>query len=129
MKCLIDTHVLLWSIGNSTNLSKKAREWVSQHDVYTSAASWWEISIKYSIGKLKLGNKTPDDLWAASQAMNFASLPIQARETNSFYKLELLTKDPFDRILVWQAIKNDLPLVSKDRRLAGYERYGLQLIW
>lgn len=129
MKCLIDTHVLLWAIGNSANLSTKSKEILSTATVYVSAVSWWEISIKYAIGKLKLGNKTPHDLWQASEHLQFGTLPIQGSEAYTAHQLDLLTRDPFDRMLVWQAIQNNLVLISKDSRLKYYEKNGLQLIW
>jgi len=129
MKCLIDTHVLLWAIGKPSNLSENAKAALTNKDVFTSVASWWEISIKYSIGKLKLDNGTPEDLWRAAQGLKFIPLPINGEEASSFYKLDLENRDPFDRMLVWQAIKNNLPLVSKDGRLTNYTKNGLQLIW
>jgi PIN domain nuclease of toxin-antitoxin system len=129
MKYLIDTHVLLWTIGKSSSLSVKAKEALRESNIYVSATSWWEISIKYSSGKLKLENGTPEDLWKATIGMQFIMLPITGIEASSFYKLDITNKDPFDRMLVWQAIKNDLPLISKDGRLQSYEKFGLQLIW
>ena len=100
-----------------------------KNTIYVSSASWWEISIKYSLGKLKLENATPEDLWRAALDMEFITLPISGLESNSFYKLELTNKDPFDRMLIWQSIKNNLPIVSKDNRFQAYEKFGLQLIW
>jgi PIN domain nuclease of toxin-antitoxin system len=100
MSYLIDTHVLLWVIGDSQKLSTKVKDILVKEIVYVSAASWWEMSIKYTLGKLKLGNKTPEDFMLASQSMEFKELPLTETEASTFYKLELLTKDPFDRILV-----------------------------
>lgn len=129
MKFLIDTHVLLWSIGDSTNLSERTKDILRTATIYVSAATWWEISIKYAIGKLNLGDKTPEDLWKASELLQFTILPILGTEAYTSYKLDLTNRDPFDRMLVWQAIKNDLVLISKDGHLKQYEKNGLQLIW
>jgi PIN domain nuclease of toxin-antitoxin system len=129
MKYLIDSHVLLWSLGAPGKLSIKSRELLIQSHIYVSTVSWWEISIKYSLGKLVLENGKPENLWKAALALNYRLLPVSGEEATSFYKLELLHKDPFDRMIVWQAIKNNSPLVSKDARLASYEKSGLQLIW
>ncbi len=129
MKCLIDTHVLVWSLGKTTSLSTKAREILENAHVLVSVVSWWELSIKFGLGKLELGAGTPEDLWKTTQEMDYASLPLSLTEVCSFHRLAKLHKDPFDRMLVWQAIKNDLPLLSRDNRLSPYTSYGLQLIW
>ena len=129
MKCLIDTHVLLWSMGKPENLSKRAREILIESTVFVSISSWWEVSLKFAIGKLELGNGTPEDLWKAAEKMNYELLPLSGQDASSFYRLAKLHKDPFDRMIVWQAIRNNLPLLSKDNRLSAYEEYGLQLLW
>lgn len=129
MSYLVDTHVLLWAIGNSQNLPVKVKDILTKEMIYVSATSWWEISIKFRLGKLKLGDKNPDDFLVASRSLEFKELQLTEIETSLFYKLELLTKDPFDRILVWQAIHYNLTLISKDNRLSVYEKLGLKLIW
>jgi PIN domain nuclease of toxin-antitoxin system len=129
MRYLIDTHVLLWSLGKTTSLSAKAREILENAHVLVSVVSWWELSIKFGLGKLELVHGTPEDLWKATQEMDYASLPLSLTEVCSFHRLANLHKDPFDRMLVWQAIKNDIPLLSKDNHLSPYTSYGLQLIW
>jgi PIN domain nuclease of toxin-antitoxin system len=129
MKYLIDTHVLLWSIGHTQKLSSRTRAILESSDVLISAVSWWEISIKFGLGKIELVNGAPVDLWNAAEKMDFGLLPISANEAMSFHQLERAHKDPFDRMLVWQAIKNNLPLISKDDQLNVYCKYGLQLIW
>ncbi|MBN8576494.1 MAG: type II toxin-antitoxin system VapC family toxin [Cytophagales bacterium] len=129
MSYLIDTHVLLWAIGTSHNLPVSVKDILTKEIIYVSSTSWWEISIKFRLGKLKLGDKTPDDFLVASRSLEFKELQLTEIETSLFYKLELLTKDPFDRILVWQAMHHNLTLISKDNRLAVYEKLGLKLIW
>ena len=129
MRCLIDTHVLLWSLGKTSNLSAKTREILENADVLVSVVSWWELSIKFGLGKIELGKGTPEDLLKTTQEMNYVSLPLSESEVCSFHRLARIHKDPFDRMLVWQAIKNDIPLVSGDNRLSPYTSYGLQLIW
>ncbi|MBX2915467.1 MAG: type II toxin-antitoxin system VapC family toxin [Cyclobacteriaceae bacterium] len=129
MSYLLDSHVLIWSIADTARLSPKAKDIISKENIYVSAASWWEISIKFKLGKLKLGDKTPEDFLQASQELEFKDLPLSEVETSSFHKLELLTKDPFDRMLVWQAIQHNLILISKDNRLSVYEKLGLKLLW
>ena len=129
MRCLIDTHVLLWSLGKTNNLSAKAREILENAQVLVSVVSWWELSIKLGLGKIELGNSTPEDLLKTTQEMDYLSLPLSLSEVCSFHRLAVVHKDPFERMLVWQAIKNDIPLLSRDNRLSTYNAYGLQLIW
>jgi len=129
MRCLIDTHVLLWSLGKTSNLSAKTREILENADVLVSIVSWWELSTKFGLGKIDLGKGTPEDLLKTTREMNYVSLPLSESEVCSFHRLARIHKDPFDRMLVWQAIKNDLTLVSRDNRLSPYASYGLQLIW
>lgn len=129
MRCLIDTHVLLWSLGKTRNLSAKAKEILESAHILVSVVSWWELSIKFRLGKIDLGSGTPEDLWNTTQKMDYASLPLSQSEVCSFHRLAAIHKDPFDRMLVWQAIKNDIPLLSRDNRLSPYASYGLQLIW
>lgn len=129
MKYLVDTHVLLWSIGKPDKLSTRAREIIIGSTVFVSIASWWELSLKFAMGKLELENGTPEDLWKAAEQMNYELLQLSGADASSFHRLAKIYKDPFDRMIVWQAIRNNLPLLSKDNRLSGYEEYGLQLLW
>ena len=129
MRCLIDTHVLLWSVGSSKNLSPKARQILVNEQVMVSVVSWWELSIKFGLGKIDLGSRTPEDVLKIAEGMDYSSLPLSLSEVSSFHRLVTINKDPFDRMLVGQAIKNDIPLLSRDSRLTSYTAYGLQLIW
>ena len=129
MRYLIDTHVLLWSLSQTRNLSDKAKEILESENVLVSVVSWWELSIKFGLGKIELQLGTPEDLLRATQKMNYGLLPLSAEEASGFHQLARIHKDPFDRMLVWQAIKNDVTLVSKDSRLISYAPFGLQLIW
>ena len=92
--------------------------------------TYWEISLKYSIGKLELEGIKPDELPNKAQEIEIETLEISEEETSTFYKLpKLKHKDPFDRLIIWQAINNDLVLISRDREISNYKKFGLELLW
>ena len=117
MKYLLDTHVLLWALFEPTKISAHARKIIEnpENDVRVSAISFWEISLKYQIGKLELGNCVPDDLPTQVQPMRFEVDPMDAGLLASSHRLPLDGhKDPFDRLLAWQAIQKNMVLITKD---------------
>ena len=132
MSFLLDSHTLLWIILNRSKLPTKVIETLenTQNRIYVSSVSIWEISLKYSLGKLKLNGRNPDDLPEAIITSGFEPLDLSPKHTSTFYKLPLTThRDPFDRMLIWQAIQMNLTLVSKDSRLQQYEEFGLKTLW
>ncbi len=102
---MLDTHTLLWIQEDSPNLSTKAKETIRENsnDLYVSIASFWEIAIKISLGKLTLGY-TLDELSNACTINNIIVLPIQLSNLNHLGKLPFRHKDPFDRIISATAI-------------------------
>jgi len=132
MNYLLDTHDFLWSIFESSKLSEKIREIILNpvNTIYVSTITFLEISLKYSLGKLELENISPDALPQISKESGFENLELSARDSSSFHMLpRLVHKDPFDRIIIWQSINNDLILISKDNSFHDYKKYGLQVIW
>jgi PIN domain nuclease of toxin-antitoxin system len=130
MKYLLDTHTLIWALVDEAKLTRKTRTLLSETPfVYVSVVSLWEISIKFQLGKLELNGRSPEEIWEAGESIGFKSLPAAENEVLSFYKLERLHKDAFDRMLVWQALKNNMVLISKDTRMSLYVKFGLDLIW
>lgn len=130
MKFLLDTHVFAWSLMNPAKLSEKVKKiLVNESSLYISVVSLWEISIKFNLGKLELDGLTPEELFSVGEKWGLKLLPISGKEAISFYKLERLHKDPFDRMLIWQSISNGMTLLSKDNRMIAYEKFGLNLIW
>ncbi|MFZ2168983.1 MAG: type II toxin-antitoxin system VapC family toxin [Methylococcaceae bacterium] len=128
---LLDTHSLLWSIWQPEKLGLQAIAVLenTENNVFVSGITFWEISLKYSLGKLTLGCK-PDDLLKVTDDMGFAKISLSLEEAALFYQLpKLAHKDPFDRMLIWQAISRDLVLISKDSQFNHYRQYGLQCIW
>nr|WP_245245492.1 type II toxin-antitoxin system VapC family toxin [Methylocaldum sp. RMAD-M] len=115
---LLDTHVLLWVLADDAALSNTARAEIDRAEaVYASAASIWEISIKSALGKLKIDQRClPDRLIEAG----FLPLPVTWEHANAVRKLPNLHRDPFDRILIAQAITEPLRFMTADRALAGY---------
>ena len=132
MNYLLDTHVLLWSIISTKKLSLKAKKIIQDNTnfVYTSSVSYWEISIKYSSGKLKLGNSKPDDIRRYSLLQKYQEIELTSEIAASIYKLpRFKNKDPFDRILALQVVKGDYVLISKDSGFDAYKSFGLSRVW
>ena len=99
-------------------------------EVFVSYVSFWEINIKFSLGKVSLGRGTPEEIFQWCKEAGFKILPLSEHVVVSFYKLpRALHKDPFDRMLVWQCINRRLTLVSNDELLDAYLPYGLSRFW
>ncbi len=130
MKYLLDTHIFIWSMLMPGKLSTNVKEILenSPH-VFVSTIALWELSIKFGLGKLQLEKTTPEDLWSRASGLGFKPLVFSPEEALSFHHLDKLHKDAFDRMLVWQAVKNNLILISMDERMKLYSKNGLQLIW
>jgi len=117
LRLLLDTHILLWWLTQSEQLTRRARSTIVGADaVFVSAASAWEMAIKASIGKLK----TPDDLEAQMRANRFIELPVKVSHAIVAAELPRLHGDPFDRMLVAQAAAESLTLLTADARLKAY---------
>ena len=132
MNLLLDTHVFLWSLFTPDKLSEAIiREIKSpKNDVGVSVVTFWEISLKFALGKLELTGVKPEDLPDFAKQMNLEVFSITAAEASSFHQLPRLShKDPFDRIIIWQAIQRKMALVSKDRDFKTYRQFGLRTFW
>lgn len=118
MKVLLDTHVLLWALASPERLSERARSVIAdpRHAVFVSAASLWEIELKRALGKLR----TPLDLDDQLAERRFLELPVRVRHALAVRDLPPLHRDPFDRMLVAQAIADDLTLVSATEQIFAY---------
>jgi PIN domain nuclease of toxin-antitoxin system len=117
MRVLLDTHLLLWALSSPEKLSKRARQRIDSSDVYASAASIWEISIKSALGKLEAD---PNEVTAGVEPAGFNHLPIVAGHAAKVVELPPIHKDPFDRLLVAQARFEPMILLTDDEVLAGY---------
>ncbi len=88
----------------------------------------WEISLKYALGKLCLEGISPDELPLAAKQMQIESFSLQPQVAASFYQLPANPhRDPFDQMIIWQAISSDLALLSDDSNFKNYQQYGLVL--
>ncbi len=131
MKYLIDTHIFLWSLFSPQKIFKVARQILmeSENRIFVSTITFWEISLKYSLKKLKLEGITPNELPESAMTMNYEILSLKAEDAASFYRLPRIShKDPFDRMIIWQAIREKMVLISKDSKMSAYEKYGLNIL-
>jgi PIN domain nuclease of toxin-antitoxin system len=118
MRILLDTHIYLWWLQDNPKLSVQARKIIINADeVYVSSASLWEASIKISLGKLD-ANIT--DLEAQIIQSGFIELPVSAKHVLQLALLPAVHRDPFDRILVAQAMHEPLRLLTSDAQLTDY---------
>jgi PIN domain nuclease of toxin-antitoxin system len=118
MRLLLDTQVFVWITQDSPRLSKAAKALILEaSEVYVSAASIWEIAIKAKLGKI---DADPQRMAQAITESGFSELPITAQHAAGVERLPEHHKDPFDRLLVAQALAEPLRLVSSDSQLAKY---------
>lgn len=132
MSYLLDTHALLWALFSPEKLGVDARRVLRSREnaVSVSVVSFWEISLKHAIGKLVLEGILPDDLPTATREMEIAIIPIEPAEAASFHRMpRTLHRDPFDRLIAWQAISRSLCLVSKDESIRNSRIKGLRTTW
>ena len=131
MKYLLDTHILIWLLTSQKSLSETVLSIIKNREnkICVSSVSIWEISIKISLGKLDIEDKLPTDVVFECEKMNIDLIDLTIRETATSYNLKNIHhKDPFDRILIWQAIKNDFTFISDDKNVKKYISEGLKVI-
>ena len=117
MRLLLDTHALLWWEAGSDRIGARARTAIRDSEaVYVSAVSAWEMEIKRALGKLTFAGDADDMI----RANGFVELPLQVRHATALRSLGRYHRDPFDRIIVVQAIVEECTLVTADRELGAY---------
>ena len=118
MKLLLDTHILIWWLCDDSRLSPQEIDIVTNPDnlIFVSAAASWEIAVKQMIGKLDV----PNDLRSALAANDFIELPITIQHTQSLYQLPSHHNDPFDRIMIAQALHEKLAFLTRDSKIHLY---------
>lgn len=128
MKALLDTHTFLWWNLDSPQLSVEARQFIGngRNQIYLSAASAWEIAIKFAKGRLTLPE--PPETYVATrlQRHNFLVLPIQVSHALAVAHLPDIHQDPFDRLLIAQSQIEKLPLLTADSFM---HQYPIETIW
>ena len=128
MKVLLDTRVFLWRITNDPRISLKVSAIMEDggKELFLSAASIWEIVIKSRLGRLQLP-ENPDSYLAEQMALNAVEpLSITIPHALRVYNLPDIHKDPFDRIMISQALLEDMPMLTRDDCIP---KYGVQTIW
>jgi PIN domain nuclease of toxin-antitoxin system len=131
MRYVLDTHFVLWSLFEPEKIDADILAILKDENAtkIVSGISFWEISFKFSLGKLELFGTNPDEIYEKIIDSGFEVISVENVLFASYYKLpnKDTHKDPFDRILIWQAIQNDLTLITKDRKMAEYIKDGLKI--
>lgn len=118
MNLLLDTHLYIWWLKADSNLSKKACALITEAEqVYVSSVSIWEATIKIQLGKLEA---CPMILASSIVSEGFIELPLTASHTLEILKIANHHRDPFDRILIAQAISHPLRFLTSDTKLRAY---------
>jgi PIN domain nuclease of toxin-antitoxin system len=122
VRLLLDTHALLWWLAGDQSLSDAAREAIADADneVFVSAASAWEIATKYRLGRLPGAAVIAADIAGAVASQDFSELPMNIRDGQTAVGLPAIHKDPFDRMLIAQAVTADMAIVSNEALFDGY---------
>ena len=128
MRLLLDTHAIVWWFSGNQRLPSKARQAIadSSNDTFVSAASAWEIATKYRLGKMPSVAALANDFRNRVAGDGFNELPITVQHALRAGALPGLYSDPFDRMLIAQALMDDLVLVSNE---TVFDRYGVHRMW
>lgn len=128
MRCLLDTHTFLWAINGSRHLSRRAQNIIEDtaNELFLSVASLWEVTIKLSIGKLKLDLPFLELAVQKPAAHGVQILQITPGHLDVVSRLPFHHREPFDRLLAAQCLAEDIPVLSGDDALEGY---GVERLW
>ena len=128
MRFLLDTHVFLWWIMDSPQISENVRRLISEgsSDLFWSAASSWEIAIKYANGKLPLPDEPEVFIESELSTNRISSLSITDAHSFMAGKLPVHHRDPFDRMLIAQSNFENMPLITSDQIISKYE---VKTVW
>lgn len=133
MSYLLDTHTFIWSTLESDKLSSDSKQIITNksNDIYVSTISLWEISLKVRMKKFSFEGINIKDFPDLALKMGFNLLSLEPQVAISYNELGLKNnhKDPFDRMLIWQAIKSNFVVISKDSFFEQYKKDGLKLFW
>ena len=127
MNLLLDTHAMLWFVSGDRRLTVTARQAIEDPQTanYVSIASWWEVALKCSLGKLRLDD--PLDVFMAQRVEEgFRVLSMEMTHLPGLVKLPFHHRDPFDRLLISQALCENMPVCTGDPHFGAY---GVQVIW
>ena len=127
---LLDTHYMLWAVADTKKISKAIKDILtdSAQHIIVSTVSFWEVSLKSSLGKLEIAGFSPEDLPDLCMQMGFEIKRLSPEDCSTYHKLKATHhKDPFDRMLIWQAIRNDYTFISFDNNVKEYKPEGLKI--
>ena len=129
---LLDTHYVLWSLFEPERINESVRSILenSSDTKLISGVNLWEISLKYSLGKLELGGANPSEVLEKLLQAGFEIAELDTQLFATYYQLSRKDnhRDPFDRMLIWQAIANGYTLITQDKKIAQYSADGLQVV-
>ena len=128
MRLLLDTHAFLWWVADSRRLSEPAYRAIAdeENDIAVSAASAWEIATKHRLGKLPSADALAHDIGAHIVGQGFDEMSITVDDVSSAGTLPQFHRDPFDRMLIAQALARNLVLVSNETL---FDRYAVRRLW
>jgi PIN domain nuclease of toxin-antitoxin system len=128
MRLLLDTHSFLWFVTDDPQLSANAQALVADptNEIVVSPASYWEVAIKVSIGKYPLDLPFGQFFTQGIEGNDFSILPVEIRHAEVLASLPMHHKDPFDRMIISQAIAEQIPVVSVD---STFDSYGVTRLW
>lgn len=126
-RLLLDTHAFLWWIGDDPRLKSAAKRAIAdiENECYLSVASCWEMAIKVSLGKLRLAKPIERFITEQLTVNGFTLLSVDLRHVAKVEKLPFHHRDPFDRLLIAQAMMEKLTIVSADR---AFSKYGVKVL-
>ena len=132
MNYLLDTHYILWALFTPELIHNAIVDILEDENStkYVSGISLWEISLKYSIGKLELEETNPDEIFDEIPKAGFELLEVDNQLFSSYYRLPKKGdhRDPFDRMLIWQALHYEYTFISADKKVKSYIEDGLKLL-
>jgi len=128
LRALLDSHTFVWWVVVSRRLSAAARDAISNeaNSIWVSAASAWEITTKYQLGKLPDAHSLATDILGQIADQGFEGLPISIAAAERASRLPGPHRDPFDRILIAQALADNLTVISADK---VFDHYGVRRLW
>ncbi len=132
MRYLLDTHAFIWALSDTDKLTPRAKDVIvdADNELFVSSVSFWEIAIKLRNKRIAPIGHRPSGLIDAAETMGFIPIPLLPAEAATHGSLTEDTHfDPFDRMLIWQAIQRSLTLISGDRKFERFTSDGLRLLW
>jgi len=130
MKYMLDTHYMLWAITDTRKIPGSIVNLLinPENTIVVSAVSFWEIALKSAIGKLHITGYLPEEFPAACIRTGFEIINLSAEDSSTYHHLKAsYHKDPFDRMLIWQAIRNNYTLITTDSNVKKYRSEGLKV--